>query len=107
MCTKCNFASAISSFKRWPTCTMSFGESYEKYSRLFQQAETIRINDIYNHLGLIVTVLGIIAVFSTSFALLINLKNQNHLAFFINSIVASITIGLLAVMLANYVGVYI
>lgn len=86
---------------------MSLGASYEEYTQLFAEAETITISAVYNHLGLVVALLGILGFFSTSFALLINLKNKNHISYVLNSLIASISIGLGAVMLSNYVGVYI
>ena len=87
---------------------MSHGASYEELTKLFMfEAEPITPSPMYDHLALVTLALIIVAFFSLSMALLVNLKNKSTVSYVINSLIASFSIGMGSILVSNYVGVYI
>lgn len=86
----------------------SYGASYEEFTKLFTfEAEAITPSALYDHLGLATLVLLVIAFFSLSMAMLVNMKNKAHVSYVVNCLIASVAIGCGSILVSNYVGVYI
>lgn len=84
------------------------GASYEEYTKLFNfESVPLKENVIYEHLGFLTIILSIVAFFSLSLALLVNIKNKSHVSYVLNAIVASLSIGMGSILVSNYAGVYI
>mmetsp|Transcript_2128 Transcript_2128/g.2083 ORF Transcript_2128/g.2083 Transcript_2128/m.2083 type:complete len:88 (-) Transcript_2128:198-461(-) len=87
---------------------MSFGVSYEEYTRIFNfDSSPVAASTLSQYSTLFAVILVIIAFFSLSLALLVDKKSQSPFNYFFHAILASLSIGLGSVYVANSFGVYV
>ncbi|CAN3374820.1 hypothetical protein DIURU_002203 [Diutina rugosa] len=81
------------------------GESYEKYSKLFHvESVPVKIDNSAS----VAKTLGLLILAFTSLALMfVGDKKRNPVAVIVNAAVASLAVGLSAVYVSNFVGVYV
>lgn len=87
---------------------MPFGESYERYTRIFSFDSTpVTASALSGYSTIFAVILVIVAFFSLSLALLVDRKSQSPFSYFFHAILASLSVGLGSVYVANSFGIYV
>ncbi|KAL6451346.1 hypothetical protein SBY92_002686 [Candida maltosa Xu316] len=87
---------------------MSSSEEYNEFSRLFFSGSSpVELSNITTSTIIFTVTLVLLSFGSLANALLGDVKKKNPIVYLLNAIVASISIGLSAIYVSNFVGVYI
>ncbi|RCK65025.1 hypothetical protein Cantr_00769 [Candida viswanathii] len=84
------------------------GAPYNEYAKLFDiNSSPVQLSAITNATTIFTALLLLISFGSLAMALLGDVKKKNPVVYILNAIVASVSVGLSAVYVSNFVGVYI
>lgn len=84
------------------------GESYELYASIFaSESSPVELHQFSTFSALFTLLLVLIAFASLSMTLLGDVKKKSLVSYLSNSIIASISVALGSIYIANFVGVYI
>lgn len=88
--------------------SVSTGAPYNEYAKLFDINSTpVQLSSITSTTTIFTALLLLICFGSLAMALLGDVKKKNPVVYLLNAIIASISVGLSAVYVSNFVGVYI
>ena len=103
-----NIPTIINSKNHTLIMSSSLGALYNEYARLYDVGSSPVESSPFTTYTTVFTVLLLLLSFgSLSMALLGDVKKKNPVGYTLNAIIASISIGLSAIYVSNYVGVYI
>ncbi|EGW31068.1 uncharacterized protein SPAPADRAFT_62993 [Spathaspora passalidarum NRRL Y-27907] len=84
------------------------GAPFEEYIQLFsQESSPVQLHAVTTNTTIFTAVLILIAFGSLSLIFLGDVKNKGLVNYVLNSLVASLAVGLSSIYISNFVGVYI